>query len=80
MPNEILAKADAITPLVKIIPCALTVYTNNIQHLKSAKLCLPLPGDTDSVSGRAGFQPSKLQKHLQPLQTLLNRVSYWRTG
>ena len=55
MPNEILAKADAITPVVKIIRCTLTAYTNNVQHLNSAKLYLPLPGDTDNVSGRTGF-------------------------
>lgn len=30
MPNEIHAKADAITPVVKIILHALIVYTNNI--------------------------------------------------
>jgi len=55
MPNEILAKADAVTPVVKIMQCTQTVCTNNVWHLNSARLYLPSPGDTDSVSGRTGF-------------------------
>lgn len=55
MPNEILAKADMITPMVKIIQCTLPVYTNRVQHLSSAKLYLPLPGDAAGFSSRTGF-------------------------
>lgn len=54
MPDEILAKADTVTLVVKIIQCTLTTYTNSSQHLNSAKFCLLLPGDTDGVSGRTG--------------------------
>lgn len=55
MPDEILAKADTITPVVKIIQYTLPMYTNNIQHLSSARLYLPLPGDAAGVSSRTGF-------------------------
>lgn len=54
MPDEILAKADTVTLVVKIIQCTLKTNTNSSQHLNSAKFCLLLPGDTDSVSGRTG--------------------------
>lgn len=60
--------------MVKIIQCTVAVYTNEVQRLGSAKLYLPLPGGTASVSGRTGFQPTKLQKQLQLLQTWLNRA------
>lgn len=54
MPDEILAKTDTVTLVVKIILGTLTTYTNSSQHLNSAKFCLLLPGDTDSVPRRTG--------------------------
>lgn len=54
MPDDILAKADTVTLVVKIIQCTLTTYTNSCQHLSCAKSCLLLPGHTDSISERTG--------------------------
>lgn len=41
MSKEIHAKADAITPVVKIIQHGLTAYTNNIQELSSQSCTFP---------------------------------------
>lgn len=54
MPDEIFAKADTVTLVVETVQYTLITYTNSSQHPSSAKFCLLLPGDTDSVSGRMG--------------------------